>query len=199
MFEAEIAKYTALNRLAEPNGTVILGGSEDLSIPLDELKQAFSLEAKLYNRSIADLTVSAAADVFDACVRPLHPETILLHIGAADLATFGENSAAFDQHYRELIRRIRTANRKCRIAIVSLRNPEERTDIAEFNKHLCYLADSERCEYSDISSPRVWNPKETKEVISFLYSTGFVRPLNVPRPLYDLVKILFHYKAAQGE
>ncbi|MBQ8358135.1 MAG: SGNH/GDSL hydrolase family protein [Clostridia bacterium] len=196
MFESEIAKYQSLNKLASQHGTVILGGTDDLSIPLGELKQAFALEGDLYNRSMPDLTVSLSAEVFDACIKALNPETVLLHIGAADLKSFGENSSAFDQAYRDLIGRIRAVNRKCRIAVISLRNPEERTDIAELNKHLKYLADAERCEYSDITVKRIWNPKETKEVMSFLYSTGFVRPLNVKRPLYDLVKILFCYDPA---
>jgi len=42
----------------------------------------------------------------------------------------------------------------------------------------------------------VWNPKQTKEVVSFLYSIGFVRPLKQKRPLQDVAKILFCYEPA---
>ena len=46
-----------LNKLADLNGTVIFGGTEDREIPLCELKQAFELDSKLYNRSIAELSI----------------------------------------------------------------------------------------------------------------------------------------------
>ena len=64
----------------------------------------------------------------------------------------------------------------------------------EMNRHLKYLADSEKCEYGDIASKRVWNPKAEMEAVSFVYSIGFVNPLQNKRPLYDLVKILFCYE-----
>ena len=40
-------KYQALNKLAEQNGIVIIGGTEDKEIPLCELKQAFELNLNL--------------------------------------------------------------------------------------------------------------------------------------------------------
>jgi hypothetical protein len=40
------------------------------------------------------------------------------------------------------------------------------------------------------------NPKQTKEVVSFLYSIGFVRPLKQKRPVQDMAKILFCYDIA---
>lgn len=196
MSENEIKKYQELNKLAEQEGLVILGGTEDKEIPLCELKQAFELDSNLYNRSITDLSVSAAADLYDACIAELNPETVLLHIGTADLKLLEENSSVFDQKYRELIDHIRVLNKKCDIIIISLKNPDESAEISEMNKHLRYIAQSEHCGYEDISARRVWNPKETKEVVSFVYSTGFVCPLKNKRPIYDLVKILFCYEPA---
>ena len=52
--EACSRKYEHLNRLADPNGIVIFGGSRDLDLPVGELRQAFSLESKIYNRSFPD-------------------------------------------------------------------------------------------------------------------------------------------------
>lgn len=191
MSNNEISRYLALNQLAEQNGIVIFGGTEDREIPLCELKQAFELQERLYNRSLTGLSVRQAAELYDACAAPLDPEIVLLHIGAADVEGFAAAPSEFDQNYRELISRIRANNKKCRIAIISLRNPEHDGTIAKLNTHLKYIAESEQCEFSDIAGKRVWNPKGTKDVVSFIYSVGFVAPLARKRPIYDLIKILF--------
>lgn len=193
MLNTETKKYLALNKLAEQNGIVILGGTEDKDIPLCELKQAFDLETNLYNRSVTDLSVNDAADYYDACIAPLAPSTILLHIGEADLAAFAADSAAFDQKYRELITHIKTVSKPCEVAIISLKNPDNDAGIGELNRHLRYIAESEQCEFGDIATKRVWNPKETKDVVSFVHMMGFVRPLKQKRQIYDLVKIFFCY------
>lgn len=195
MFENEIKKYQALNELAEQNGIVIIGGTEDKNIPLCELKQAFELNSNLYNRSVDNLSVNDVSKIYDACVAHLNPESVLLHIGNADLKLFEDNSSDFDNKYRELIKHIRTSNPKCNIAIISLKNADDNNNITEINKHLKYIAESERCEYGDISTKRVWNPKQTKDVVSFVYSIGFVHSLKNKRPVYDLVKILFCYNS----
>lgn len=193
MNKKEIAGHLALNKLAEQNGIVIFGGSADTRIPLGELEQAFELDAKVYNRSISDLSVSAAIELYDTCVAPLCPETVLLHIGAADMEAFATAPADFDRNYRELIAHIKALDKKCRIAIISHKNESSDATVAEMNRHLKYIADAEQCEFGDIEAPRVWNPKETKAVVSFIHSIGFTRPLSVRRPIYDLVKILFCY------
>lgn len=196
MFKEQTKKYQLLNKLAEANGTVILGGTEDKDIPLCELKQAFELDSKLYNRSVADLSITNALKVYNSCVTSLCPECVLLHIGAADLKLFEEKPSDFDQKYLELVQHIKSSNAKCNIVIISLKNYDENKNISELNKHLKYIAESEQCEFSDISSKRIWNPQQTKDVVSFVYSTGFVRPLGKKRPIYDLVKILFCYEPA---
>jgi len=195
MMKSEFLKYKTLNELAEKNGIVVFGGSEDISVPLGELKQAFGIDSKMYNRSISGLSISEAVSAYDACVAPLMPETVLIHIGSADIDSFQKNSSAFDQKYRELIAHIRSLDRNCRIAIVSLKNDEDDTVIADMNKHLQYIADSERCEYGNISVKRVWNPKGTMEAISFAHSMSFMRPLTNRRPVYDLVRMIFCYGA----
>lgn len=195
MIEKEIKKYLALNELAEPSGIVILGNEEDKEIPLCELKQAFALDSRLYNRSITGLSIENAIEVYESCVASLNPDTVLLHIGKSDLELFRAESAKFAQKYREFIKYIRTKNKKSRIGIISLGNPANNNDITELNKHLKYIAESEQCEYGDIATKRIWNPKETKDIVSFIYSTGFVRSLKNKRPLYDLVKILFCYES----
>lgn len=177
MFKEQTKKYQLLNKLAEANGIVILGGTQDKDIPLCELKQAFELDSKLYNRSVIGLSITNALEVYTSCVASLSPECVLLHLGDADLASFEEKPSDFDQKYRELLQHIKVSNKKCNIVIISLKNYDEDKNISELNKHLKYIAESEQCEFSDISSKRVWNPQQTKDIVSFVYSTGFVRPL----------------------
>lgn len=193
MFRNEINKYKALNDLAEQGGIVILGGSEDKEIPLCELKQAFALDMNLYNRSISGLALENAEEIYESCVAELIPDTVFVHIKDAEL--FAKDPVKFDQKYCGLIDRIRKRNPKCNVVVVSLKNYLDDAKLAEINKHLKYIADSERCEFADISAKRVWNPRETKEVVSFVYSTGFIKPLRNKRPVYELVKILFCYES----
>ena len=196
MFENEIKRYNALNDLAEQDGIVIFGGSEDVNIPLCELSQAFAIDAKLYNRSVKGISIKEAISVYDACIASLNPDTVLLRIGEADLKYFLENATDFDRKYRELIGHIKKQNKNCRIAIISLKNYDEAEDVAEMNKHLKYISESEHCEFGDIRTKLVWNPKGTKDVVSFVHNMGFVRPLKNKHPIYDLVKILFCFDHA---
>ena len=195
MREVEIKNYTKLNELAEKGGIVIFGCGVDKDIPTCEIRQAFAVESKIYNRSFESVSVNGALSIYKETVAALSPETVLLHIGETDIEFFAENSAEFDNKYRELIGYIKSQNKKCRIAIVSLRNYDHDPQIEVINKHLKYIADSEQCEYGDISAKMVWNPKASMEAASFVYSIGFVHPLKNKRPLYDLVKMLFCYNA----
>ena len=195
MREKEIKKYTKLNELAEPNGIVIFGSGEDKSIPIGELRQAFALESNIYNRSFKNISINDAVKLYDECIASLAPETILIHIGDADKHFFTETPATFDNKFRELIAHIKSHNKNCRIAIMSLRNYNNNSQTEQINKHLKYIADSEMCEYCDIANKKLWNPKSTKDAISFIYSIGFVYPLKKRQSLHDIVKILFCYEA----
>ena len=194
MFDAQIAKYRSLNQLAEADGTVIFGTSSDTNIPLGELKQAFALNDSIYNRSFSQLSVADAAKVYGECVAELCPDTVLLHIGETDVSDFAGNESAFEEAYRDLIGTVREKNKNCRIAIVSLKNYDNNATVANINKLLCEIANTEKCEFEDISAKREWNVKESSETASFIYDIGFVRPLNIKRPIYNLVRILFCYE-----
>ena len=195
MREAEIKNYTKLNELAEQGGIVIFGCGVDKDIPTCEIRQAFAVESKIYNRSFENLSVTESVSIYEKVIAPLAPETVMIHIGEADLTIFAENPTEFVNKYLELITVIKAQNKKCCIAVVSLKNYDSDPQIAELNKQLKYIADSEKCEYGDISARKVWNPKASMDAASFVYSIGFVRPLKNKRPLYDLVKMLFCYNA----
>ncbi|MBE5767253.1 MAG: hypothetical protein E7335_08845 [Clostridiales bacterium] len=195
MLLSEIQNYVKLNEFADQGGIVIFGCKEDKGIPTCELRQAFSIESKIYNRSFENLTIKEATSIYSETVVPLSPETVLLHLGEADLNVFEETASEFDNNYRQFISSIKSQNKKCRICIVSLKNYNGDPLIEELNKHLKYIANSEQCEYADIASPKLWNPQATMHTVSFVYSIGFVHPLKNNHPLYDLVKILFCYNA----
>ena len=189
-------RYKELNELAKPSGIVIFGGEEDVTLPLGELRQAFGIEENMYNRSVAGLSVKNAIEVYKEYVAPLVPETVILHIGAADVEYFTENASAFDENYRAFIAYIKAQNKKCRIAVVSFKNDAGNAQIKELNKHLKYIAESERCEYGDVTSKQVWNPKSTRDAVAFVCSISGVRSMKNRHPLYDLVKILYGYEAS---
>lgn len=189
----EIKLYQSLNNLATTDGCVIFGDAGDRVIPLAELKETFELPNNFYNRSFSGLSLINAADLFDQCVAPLAPKDIYLHIGQNDLSLIAEDEPAFDQAYTSLVRHIRNTCKKCNIVIVSLKNSDNDQRIAQLNKHLAVIAQDESCELCDIAKQQVWNPRQTKEVVSFLYSLGFVRPLCNKRPVQDVARILFCY------
>ena len=191
MREEAIKYYTKLNELAEQGGIVIFGSGSDKDIPTGEIRQAFAVESKIYNRSFDNLSVTESVSIYEKIIAPLTPEAVLIHIGEADLTNFAGNPTEFDNKYLELIKAIKAQNNKCCIAVVSLKNYESDPQITEMNKHLKYVADSEKCEYSDISVKKVWNPKASMDAASFVYSIGFVHPLKNKRPLYDLAKMFF--------
>ena len=188
--EKQIKLYQSLNALANAGGCVIFGSAEDRTIPLGELKETFELQGSYYNRSFDSLSISNAAELFDRCVAPLAPSEVYLHIGQNDL---NEDAAVFAQKYTELVQHIRNTDKKCGIVIVGLKNSDNDPTIEQFNKHLEVIARNEYCDFCDIAKQQVWNPKQTKEVVSFLYSIGFVRPLKQKRPVQDMAKIIFCY------
>lgn len=189
-------RYKELNELATPGGIVIFGGEEDITLPLGELRQAFGIEENMYNRSVTGLSVKNAIEVYKEYVAPLVPETIILHIGAADMEYFTENTSAFDESYCAFIAYIKAQNKKCRIAVVSLKNDTENAQMKELNKHLKYIADAEKCEYGDITSKIVWNPKSTRDALAFVCSIAGISSMKNRHPLYDLIKIVYGYEVS---
>ena len=192
MYERELLKYRFLNQLAESDGIVIFGGSQDVDIPLGELKQAFALDGNLYNRSFGGLRAADAVNLFRESVAELCPDTLLLHIGDADVFDF--DSGTFEKNYRALIHAIRAKHKNCRIVIVSQKNYENNPVVAGMNDLLKTIASAETCDFEDVSAKHSWNPQERSEISTFIHDLGFVRPLNIKRPVYDLVRILFCYE-----
>ncbi|MBR0225203.1 MAG: hypothetical protein IJL92_04005 [Thermoguttaceae bacterium] len=190
-YDNSIQQYQTLNRYAKVGATVILGGSEDLNIPVGELKQSFELETTIYNRSVAELTVARAADVYDAVVAPLRPSTLILRLGQADLELFGKNAGEFAREYRELIAHVRRQNRGCEIVVVSLSNPDASQTIVAMNASLREIAAASRCSFENVDAAFSGESDAMKETVSFVYSLGFVSQLPWKKPVHNLARILY--------
>lgn len=191
--DTEIKGYLALNEITTGGGVVILGGTQDRQLPIAELKEAFHLDMNVYNRSLTELTVAEAMDAFDRSVAALKPDYVLLHLGKADLARFSVDAAGFERDYRALINRIRTVcGKNTEIAVVSVENPNHSTMVVEMNRRLSLIAESERCVFCDVRSMS-WKPAATREVMDFVSEVGFMMPLRIKRPVYDVARIFFAY------
>ena len=183
--ETQIKKYQKLNEFALKNGVVIFGEGADTEIPASELVQSFELDYPAYNRSFFKLNLENSIALYEGCIKNLIPDTVLLHIGANDVAFFNENKVAFEQKYIALIEHIKTIDKKCRIVVVSIDNET-------INRALKNIADSTKCEFGDLSTIKVWNPRAMKNVTSFVQTMGVGRYCK-RKPIYDVLKILFAY------
>lgn len=192
-YENTIRKYQTLNSFANVGGAVVFGGTADLDVPFDELKQSFNVDYAIYNRSVAGLTVADASSVYDAVVAPLRPSKLLLRLGEADVETFEKNADDFIRLYRATIDHIRSLNKRCEIAIISIGSDAASSTVADMNKRLNALAASERCFFENVetTSPTM------KETVSFVYSTGFFTPF-VSTPIHSLAKILYGWNASSN-
>ena len=193
--EHEHIRYSELNKLAETNGIVILGMENDKNIPVGEIRQALAIETKIYNRSFNKISVNNAIKIYDEYIDILFPETLLIHIGEADKSLFEDNKEKFDENYRKLVRHIKNKNSNCCIVIVNLKNTNNNLIIEEMNKHLKDIAESEQCEYGDISSKQEDNRNIHESAVSFVFSTGFVHPVRIKHSIYYLTSILFSYRS----
>ncbi len=193
MLKKEIEKYKKLNIVAESYGTVILGNGDDASLPVCELAASFGIDSKFYNRSAEHLSITQAISYYDSVVKPLNPERIILHLGFSDIEFFKDDAQVFDDEYRKLIEHIREDNAKINIGIISLYNPDSNEVIKELNSHLRMIAQSQRCEFEDIGTPRVWNSVETKNAMSFACALGLSKKVSNNKSLYDLAKIFFAF------
>lgn len=174
---------------SEKNAVIVFGGSLDNSIPVKTLADAFDFNFQIFNKSFAELSVKNAEELFSSYIQPMHPEAILIHLGEKDVNLFKSNSSEFDSAYLKLIDAVKTANSKCRIALISLYNENADQTLAEMNRHIKAIADSEKCDFVNVDNARLWNPAASKAAIRFAQNMG----LAVRKPLRDVAEILYSY------
>ena len=173
----------------EKNSVLLLGGKLDKEIPVAQLSKDFDFNFNLYNKSQEGLSLKNASEYFVDKIAPLFPEGLILHLGEDDLSLFANDSDAFDNYYMTLISQIKAVSANCRIALVSVSNPERNKTINLMNAHIKAIASAEKCAYVNIDNDKLWNPEATKASSDFAYSMG----LRIRKPLRDVAEILYSY------
>ncbi len=171
------------------NAVILMGSSTDTEIPVSNLAKEFSFNFDIYNKSAVNLSVANAGDYFNKNLATLAPEGILLHLGEKDLQLFKSDSSAFDRSYLNLIENIKTVNKNCRIALLSIENPANDKSINLMNAHIRAIAESEKASFISLENARLWNPEATKTSSAFAYNMG----LNIRKPLRDVAEILYSW------
>lgn len=185
----ELINPEVKSEVEERNSVILLGGGIDKKIPVAALAKDFDFNFSIYNKSRENLKLKDAHEYFQSQIKPLEPEGILIHVGESDVNLFASSPADFDNLYLTLIEGIKEANKKCRIALVSLANSSNSRNVAEMNRHIKAISESENCTFVNLDNAKLWNPEATKASVDFAYSTG----LRMRKPLRNVAEILYSY------
>lgn len=189
-YQSKTEKTNTFNETCtEKNCVVLIGGTTDKQIPVNELAANFDFNFPLYNKSTNNLSIKNAKEYFEKNILPLQTEAIIMHIGEQDLNLFGADTQEFDALYISLIETIKNSNKKERIALISINNPTNNKIIESMNLHIKAIADSELCTFVNLDEAKLWNPEATKAANDFAYSMG----LSVRKPLKNVAEILYSY------
>ena len=180
---------TKPSAVEKKNGVILMGGTLDKAIPVSQLAGEYSFNFEIYNKSDASLNVTNAKNYFEKAISTLAPEGILIHIGESDANLIKTNPSNFDTYYIELIESIRSCNKACRIALVSIDNPNADKSIELINAHIKAIAGAEKATFVNLENAKLWHPESTKAACNFAHSMG----LKVRKPLNDVAEILYSY------
>ncbi len=180
---------TKPSAVEKKNGVILMGGTLDKAIPVSQLAGEYSFNFEIYNKSDTSLNVTNAKNYFEKAISTLAPEGILIHIGENDANLIKTNPSNFDTYYIELIESIRSCNKACRIALVSIDNPNADKSIELINAHIKAIAGAEKATFVNLENAKLWHPESTKAACNFAHSMG----LKVRKPLNDVAEILYSY------
>jgi hypothetical protein len=186
----ELINPRGKNSREEKNAVILLGSGLDTKIPAQSLGKEFKFNFQIYNKSCEELSFEKIGDYFNEVIAPLSPEGLMLHLGENDINLCMNNSELFDTSYMNLIKQIRACNKKCRIALVSLANPQNSKSVNIVNRHIKAIADAEKCSFVNLDNVKLWNPAATKAAVEFAHSMG----LNTRKPIADVAEILYSYE-----
>lgn len=148
-YKKELEYYSRLNSISRKGGVVLFGSTFGKNIPVSELAQTFEMDCHVYNRSFNDLSVSDAAEILDEAVMTLQPDKIIIQLGETDLERGYKSVDEITADFENLINKIRKADKKIKIVVVSVCSDEKET--VSLNKSLEALAERQRCQFADIS------------------------------------------------
>lgn len=186
----ELINPKAQNGREEKNAVILFGNGLDKKIPVASLGKDFKFNFEIYNKSVEKLSCENAGQYFSQNIAPLSPEGIMIHLGENDINLCINNSALFDTNYLNLIKQIKKCNKKCRIALITVANPQDNKVISQVNRRIKAIADAEKCSFVNLDNAHLWNPAASKAAIEFAHSMG----LNTRKPLNDVAEILYSYE-----
>lgn len=146
MYSREIKEFRVLNRVARSGGAVLFGSSFARSIPVGELRQAFDIGCRVYNRSLTDLSVFDAEELLDDCVLGLFPDKVLLQLGETDIKRGSREVPEIIEAYERIIARLKAADKRLAVVVISVC-----ADCRDFNGELELMARRAGCRYADIT------------------------------------------------
>lgn len=169
----------------------LMGGTYAKDIPAKQLAEEFQFDFDLYNKSSFALSLKNAKEYFNKYVANLNSDGIILQLGKEDADIFKSNPSVFDTMYMELLSLIKSNNKDCRIALVSLNNPQYNPVITQMNNHIKAIAQSEQAVFVNLENAKLWNPKGVQSSLDFAQGMG----LKYKKPIYDVAEILYSYAA----
>lgn len=151
-FTHEIRKFQKLNELAKSGSIVFLGGAFFSRIPAGELAQNIGLDAPVVSRCLPGATLEQAQQLAPAMLEALHPDSVFLNFGEADLEQDGFDLDVFCETYEWLLYTIHRTTR-AKLHIVSILSGAHAAAAA--NRRLSALAKNTGCIFVDISAAAV--------------------------------------------
>lgn len=169
----------------------LMGGTYAKDIPVKKLAEEFSFDFDLFNKSSFALSLKNAKEYFDKYVANLKSDGIIIQLGKEDADLFNTNPSQFDTIYLDLLNHIKSVNKDCRLALVSLNNSVNNTTVTQMNNHIKAIAQSEQATFINLENAKLWNPKAVQSSLDFAQGMG----LKYKKPIYDVAEILYSYAA----
>jgi len=169
----------------------LMGGTYAKDIPVKKLAEEFQFDFDLFNKSSFALSLRNAKEYYEKYVSGLNSDALILQLGKEDTDLFKANPSLFDTMYLELLSAIKSHNKNCRLALVSINNSVNNTTVTQMNNHIRAIAQSEQASFVNLENAGLWNPKAVQSSLDFAYGMG----LNIKKPVYDIAEILYSYAA----
>lgn len=179
------------NAAAKDYNIALLGGTYAKDIPVKKLAQEFEFDFDIHNKSTFALSLKNAKEYFEKYVAGLNSDAVIIQLGKEDKELFKLNPSQFDTMYLELLAAIKSHNKECRLALVSINNSMNDRTISDMNNHIKAIAQSEQAAYVNLENAKLWNPKSVQSSLDFAYGMG----LKIKKPVYDVAEILYSYAA----
>lgn len=139
--------FSEMNEMVEKSGLVFFGTDFFRELPLEELKETFSVDGPILNRSIKNATVSDMEKALDVGVLQLSPKKVFLNIGENDIQKEDFDLDAFISQYEWILYTIHN-HIKTRIYIVSVASDSALA--TRVNARLKASAKEFGCDYIDL-------------------------------------------------